>query len=199
MNYLGHLYLSGDNHELMLANLFGDFVKGKDYTYLPQIIQDGVGLHRQIDDFVDRHPLVSELRLKLYKELPKIAGIAIDLFFDHLLAKHWSKYHPKPLNQYVDRFFYFVKDRIEQKHHPHPFEFPDQFIQLINVMHKQNWLIQYQNIDGLVMASTGLSKRISFPNNLNEADIVFIEYIEEIEHVFNIYILDAKNRFNIHY
>src|SRR5690554_7679267 len=82
----------------MLANLFGDFVKGKDYTYLPQIIQDGVGLHRQIDDFVDRHPLVSELRLKLYKELPKIAGIAIDLFFDHLLRseEHTSELQSRP-------------------------------------------------------------------------------------------------------
>ena len=51
MNYLGHLYLSGDQKDLMLANLFGDFVKGRDYSYLPQIVQTGVTLHREIDNF----------------------------------------------------------------------------------------------------------------------------------------------------
>lgn len=39
----------------MIANLFGDFVKGKDYSYLPKIVQEGVFLHREIDDFIDQN------------------------------------------------------------------------------------------------------------------------------------------------
>ena len=32
MNFLGHLYFSHDDLALMQANLFGDFVKGKDLS-----------------------------------------------------------------------------------------------------------------------------------------------------------------------
>ncbi|HLW40440.1 MAG TPA: ACP phosphodiesterase [Brumimicrobium sp.] len=199
MNYLGHLYLSGNHPDLMLSNLYGDFVKGKDYSYLPQIIQEGVDLHRQIDDFVDRHPLVTELRLQLYTDLPKVAGIAIDLYFDHLLADRWQVYHPQPLNQFVDYFFDFALDEVERKHNSPSFEFPKQFIHLIHIMEKQGWLKQYKKIEGLEMASKGLSNRISFPNNLNEASLVFRKHQNRIEHVFEEYISDAKKRFDIQF
>ncbi len=32
LNFLGHLFLSNNDKDLMLANLYGDFVKGKDLT-----------------------------------------------------------------------------------------------------------------------------------------------------------------------
>jgi len=70
----------------MNANLYGDFVKGRDYSKYPLIIQGGITLHREIDDFIDHHPLVLELLHELYAPLPKVAGIAIDLYFDHLLT-----------------------------------------------------------------------------------------------------------------
>ena len=57
MNFLGHLYFSNNNPELMYANLFGDFVKGKDLSmYSPQV-QKGILLHRKIDDYIDNHPV----------------------------------------------------------------------------------------------------------------------------------------------
>ena len=68
----------------MLANLYGDFVKGKDLTNYSAIVQKGIHLNRSIDYFIDTHPAVTELRLSLYDKLPKVAGIAIDLYFDHL-------------------------------------------------------------------------------------------------------------------
>ncbi len=85
MNFLGHLYFSDNKQELMLNNLFGDFVKGKDISRYPIEIQQGITLHRKIDNFIDRHPLVLELSHKLFADLPKVSAIAIDLFFDHLL------------------------------------------------------------------------------------------------------------------
>ena len=50
MNFLGHLYFSYDNHALMIANIFGDFVRGKDLSDYPEIIQKGITLHREIDN-----------------------------------------------------------------------------------------------------------------------------------------------------
>ena len=107
MNFLGHLYFSKNDYDLMIANLFGDSVKGKKYLQYSKKIQDGVLLHRRIDYYIDNHPSVKALRLNLYQELPKIAGIAIDLYFDHLLAIHWNNYHDKPLELFLDDFYNF--------------------------------------------------------------------------------------------
>lgn len=200
MNYLGHLYLSNNDPGLMLANLYGDFVKGRDFTYLPEIVQKGVKLHRDIDDYIDHHPLIlKSLNDYLYAELPKVANIAIDLYMDHLLAKHWSKYHNLSLQEFENRFFKYALNRDNQtfKNHVEYFKYPDEFIHLIRIIHNQSWILQYEKIDGLRMASAGLSKRISFNNNLNEADLVYLKYKKNIENIFFSFMEDAKIRFHI--
>ncbi|MFW6268359.1 MAG: ACP phosphodiesterase, partial [Marinilabiliaceae bacterium] len=32
MNYLAHLYLSGDDPEILMGNFIGDYVKGRRFT-----------------------------------------------------------------------------------------------------------------------------------------------------------------------
>lgn len=179
----------------MLANLYGDFVKGKDYTYLPDIVQKGVSLHRKIDDFIDHHPLVTEIRLKLYKELPKVAGIAMDLYFDHLLAKNWDQYHQKPLGQFVEEFFEFALQEDNLTFQRINFKYPPQFIRLLTLMKENHWIQRYENLEGLEMASKGLSKRISFPNKLAYSENTFLNHQSEIYSVFNHYMVDAKSNF----
>jgi len=197
LNYLGHLYFSGDDYSLMLANLYGDFVKGKDYSYLPKIVQEGVLLHRNIDDYVDHHPHVTSLRLKLFKDLPKIAGIAIDLYFDHLLAKQWSQYHNQNLFEYIDCFFEYALNDTNLCFKENKFKYPDSFVNLLKVIHKHDFMKQYISLDGVKMASKGLSKRISFDNNLGQASEVFLVYEKEINAAFDEYMLDAKHNFRI--
>lgn len=179
----------------MVANLFGDFIKGKDYTYLPLIVQKGVLLHRQIDDYIDHHPLVTQLRLNLYKSLPKIAGIAIDLYFDHLLAKNWSKFSSHQLNDFIDGFTIYALQYENLVFSGEDFVYPEHFQTLIKTMVEHNFLKRYKYLEGLTMASTGLSKRISFENNLNEATDVFVSNEKEITTVFYQFMEDAINHF----
>lgn len=176
----------------MLANLYGDFVKGKDYTHLPNIVQEGVYLHRKIDDFIDHHPLVTKTRLKLYAELPKVAGIAIDLYFDHLLAKNWNQYHQKPLAQFVDEFFEYALQENHLTFNQINFRYPPQFIHLLTLMKENHWMERYEKLEGLEMASKGLSRRISFPNNLGDSERTFLNHQSEIALIFNHYMKDAK-------
>ena len=181
----------------MIANLYGDFVKGRDYSHLPDIVQKGVRLHREIDDFIDHHPIVKDLRLSLYEDLPKIAGIAIDLYIDHLLAKNWLDYSSTTLEKFTERFFAHALDEsnLVLANDIESFTYPTYFRDLIEVMHRKNWLTRYQNIEGLEMASTGLSTRISFNNNLHFAPAVFLKHQERIETVFRSYMKDAKHHF----
>jgi acyl carrier protein phosphodiesterase len=76
VNYLGHLFFSKNDTELMLANLYGDFVKGSNLEAYTESVQTGIRLHRSIDNFIDTHPDVLELKRLLYEDLPKVSGIA---------------------------------------------------------------------------------------------------------------------------
>lgn len=184
MNFLGHLYFSDNDPALMHANLFGEYVKGSDYSQYPDWVQRGIRLHRTIDHFIDHHPKVVELIRFLYTDLPRVAGIAIDLYFDHLLAKNWERFHPLPLEHFIDQFYSYLPE--------HSVFDKQEFWFVLEKMKEGNWLINYRNMDGLRFACTGLSRRISFENSLATAPDVFLQFSERIEETFGLYMEDAR-------
>lgn len=171
----------------MHANLFGDFIKGNDLDHLPQKLQEGIRLHRSIDSYIDHHPAVLTLMRELYSILPKVSGIAIDLFFDHLLAKNWENYHPTPLADFIDDFY---RAELVDKAH-----FSPEYLFVLDKMKEKNWLYQYQFSYGLMKACNGVSRRISFPNALGNAHRVFEELEPRITETFVIYMQDARDFF----
>lgn len=183
MNFLGHLYFSNNDHQLMYANINGDFVRGRDLSHLPKKLEQGVLLHRMIDDYIDHHPVVLELLHKLYEPLPKVAGIAVDLYFDHILAKEWDKFHSKPLDKFIDEFY---EATLENESH-----YPEKFKLMMSRMKEKNWLYQYQFEYGLMKACKGVSSRISFPNVLDTAHRVFKIYEKEVEKSFFAFMEEA--------
>ena len=191
MNFLGHLYFSDNNLDLMYANLFGDFVKGKNYAHYSKTIQNGIKLHRTIDNYIDNHPAVTKLRRKLYTSLPKISGIAIDLYFDHVLAANWDKFHNQPLDSFLDDFH---QKTIRKEDYNNP-----RFLFLIDTMKKGRWLYHYKSAQGLDNACLGLSKRISFPNVLDEAPKIFKEFEVDIHFAFKSFMSEAIPYFESYY
>ena len=57
MNFLAHIYLSGNDDQVMIGNFIADFVKGKKKDEYPLHIKRGIELHRMIDDFTDHHEI----------------------------------------------------------------------------------------------------------------------------------------------
>jgi len=55
MNYLAHVFLSGDNEEIVIGNFIGDYVKGINFRKYSDSIKKGILLHRDIDVFTDRN------------------------------------------------------------------------------------------------------------------------------------------------
>ena len=101
MNILFHLYLSGDDPELLVGNFMGDFVKGPlDATYPPRIRQ-GLLLHRRIDAFAQRDAHFQRSRLCLPPHYGLYRGVLVDLFYDHFLAKEWSVWSGVAFVDYV--------------------------------------------------------------------------------------------------
>lgn len=183
MNFLGHLYFSNGDVQLMHANLLGDYIKGSNLSAYPEIIQKGVKLHRTIDNYIDTHPIIRELLHELHGPLPKISGIAIDLYFDHLLARNWRKYHDQDLKEFVKLFYASSANHMTFETREYQF--------MMDKMKEFDWLYNYRTHEGLTYACTGLSKRISFENSLWKAPDVFIEKEELITLTFNKFMKEA--------
>lgn len=178
----------------MLLNLYADFIKGRVEKIRPNKLKNAVTLHRKIDDLIDRHEKVVDLKLLLFKDLPKVAGIAIDLYFDHLLAMHWSKYHPSTLQSFVDLFFETAFPMMDDFEERKELLFTPRFKFLLDKIYTEKWIINYENIDGLEFACRGLSKRLTFENNLYQGHLVFIKHQEKIETTFYDFMKSAQER-----
>ena len=60
MNFLAHIFLSGNDEEVMIGNFIADAVKGRDYLGYSDGIVKGILLHRRIDAFTDSHVVVGQ-------------------------------------------------------------------------------------------------------------------------------------------
>jgi len=100
MNFLAHLYLSGDSDDIKLGNFIGDFVKGNQYLKFPEKVAYGIRLHRSIDSYTDQHILVKEFSKILNPGYARYSGIVADVFMDHFLASNWHNYSVHTLRQF---------------------------------------------------------------------------------------------------
>jgi len=113
MNFLAHIYLSGDNKDITIGNFIADGIRGNDYKKLPKDIQTGILLHRRIDTFTDAHKIVRQSTKRLHKNYSHYSGVIVDILYDHFLAKNWKKYSDIPLATYVDDFYSLLEDNFD--------------------------------------------------------------------------------------
>lgn len=106
MNYLAHLYLARHGDDAMLGALLGDFVFGVSgpEAYPPPIRQE-ILLHRRIDRYTDAHPSVLAARALFTDGRRRYAGIALDVYYDHLLARDWARWSDIALDAFTSRFY----------------------------------------------------------------------------------------------
>ncbi|MCO5260002.1 MAG: ACP phosphodiesterase [Crocinitomicaceae bacterium] len=187
MNYLGHIYFSKEDFELMHANLFGDFVKGSKLDEYTPIIKEGILLHRKIDDFMGNHQGVKQLSKHLSPFLPKVAPIAIDIYFDHFLAINWEQFHKETLDAFLEKFYDYP---LNTNQYNNPL-----FIQLIHQMKEYRWMNQYSKLGAIDKACIFLSKKLSFQNDMVFGRRVLEENYEVIEQTFFDYMKDAIDYF----
>ena len=176
MNFLAHLHLSGDSDEIKIGNFIGDFVKGKELEKYPEEIARGIRLHRAIDSFTDHHSIVSESKARLRDKYRHYSGVIVDVFYDHFLAANWSKYCDQPLDRYTKDSYDLIKSRLD--------ELPDRISNLIYYMSKGDWLYNYQYVEGIRRALTGMSTRTRFESKMEQAHIDLQDHYESFADEF---------------
>jgi len=141
MNFLAHIHLSGENEFIKIGNFMADGVRGKQYENFPQEIQKGILLHRAIDTFTDAHPIFRQSTKRLHSRYHHYAGVIVDMYYDHFLAKNWENHSSENLENYSNRFYQSLLDN-------HTLLTP-KTQNLLPYMMKYNWLVSYQSIPGL--------------------------------------------------
>ncbi|WP_043309640.1 ACP phosphodiesterase [Pseudomonas sp. ML96] len=157
MNYLAHLHLGGDAPDQLLGSLYGDFVKGPLAGRFPAGIEAGIQLHRRIDAFTDRHPLIEQARARFPAERRRTSGILLDLFFDHCLARDWAQFADEPLGQFTERVYQVLAAQPE---------LPERLAFIAPRMAAQDWLGSYTDFAVLEQVLLGMSRRLSRPQML---------------------------------
>ncbi len=180
MNFLAHLYLSGNDEEVMTGNLIADRVKGDEaYAYEPAIAR-GIFLHRFIDNFTDNHEIVYNSKQRLYPKYHKYASVIVDVFYDHFLASNFHKYSNELLRDFSQRCYNILSKNITIM--------PARVQVFLPYMIRYDWLNNYANIEGIGKALSGLASRARFNSNMQNAvyDLVsdYKLYKKEFEEFF---------------
>ncbi|MFS4481781.1 ACP phosphodiesterase [Hyunsoonleella sp. 2307UL5-6] len=176
MNYLAHIYLSGNNHLVTIGNFIADGVKGKQYKIYDRDIQIGILLHRHIDTYTDAHKTVRLSTKRLHKKYGHFSGIIVDILYDHFLAKNWNTYSNIPLENYVDDFYKSLKDNYEV--------LPTRIQKMMPYMITDNWLLNYASIEGIAKVLYGMNKRTKNISGMDKAVKELEEFYSEFEKEF---------------
>ncbi len=188
MNYLAHIYLSPSNIDYQLGNLLADPLKGKAWDNCPPEFIQGMKMHKAIDKFTDKHPMVKQSKSRLGKR-GYLRGVVIDVVYDYMLSNNWDSYHQLPLSQFIENFH--NKAHLQIQTYPNK---PRQFTSKV-IQHKA--LLAYGSLEGLLLTFQRIDKRLSdrikAKESMQDYINIVLEQLESIEKDFNTFFPELIN------
>jgi acyl carrier protein phosphodiesterase len=176
MNFLAHIYLSGDNDLLKIGNFMADSIRGNQYLTYPNEIQKGVLLHRHIDSFTDFHPIYRKSKHRLHEKYGHYSGVIMDIMYDHFLAKNWNTFSEIPLEKYAASFYELLQKEESL--------LTERTKNMIPYMIAQNWLVSYASLEGLETILFQMDYRTKNRVNMPEAMKELKQFETEFESEF---------------
>ena len=184
MNFLAHIYLSGENELLKIGNFMADSIRGSQYLSYPNDIQKGVLLHRHIDSFTDFHPIYRKSKHRLHEKYGHYSGVIMDIMYDHFLAKNWNMFSDMTLEKYAASFYELLQKEEKQ--------LTERTKNMIPYMIAQNWLVSYSSLEGLetilFQMDYRTKHRVNMPEAINELkqfetefETEFFAFFEELQ------------------
>jgi len=185
MNYLAHAYLSFNNTDLLVGNMISDYIKGKKQFDFPPAIQNGIKLHRAIDDFTDNHAATFEIK-KIFKPAYRLyAGAFADVVYDYFLANDTNQFAtPEQLKKFTQNTYQSLQLRSEY--------FPQKFANMFPYMQEQDWLYNYRFNEGMQKSFGGLARRAEYIEETDTAYQIFLDNKIYIQYWYEIFIPDVK-------
>ena len=153
MNYLAHAWLARHSDDAILGALLGDFVLGQStLDDWPAPVRAEIVRHRRIDRYTDAHPAVAAARAR-FGPLRRYAGIVLDVYFDHCLARDWARWETTPLDAFTGRIYRILDERRGV--------LPPRLAALAPRMAAHDWLGSYARRESMDTAVRGIATRLS--------------------------------------
>lgn len=184
MNFLAHAFLAGDDPALIVGGVVGDWIKGPLPGLLPPDLARGVGLHRAIDSFAETHPAFRASRARVSPERRRYAGILVDIFYDHLLARDWAERHPAPLAGYCAALYRQIAGRLEH--------LPETARPALRLMASEDWLQSYGELASIADVLARMGRRARQPNPLAGGEAEFRRDPAGFADDFRLFLVDAQ-------
>ena len=155
MNYLAHAWLARHSDEAILGAILGDFVFGQSTLQdWPVSIRSEIVRHRRIDRYTDEHPAVVAARGRFDAAgLRRYAGIVLDVYFDHCLARDWLRWNDVSLTTFTSRVYRVL--------HDHRGQLPPRLQAIAPRMAAHDWLGSYRQRKNVDAAVRGIATRLS--------------------------------------
>ncbi len=176
MNFLAHIYLSGEDPELKIGNFIADSVKGKKYLEYPDRVSKGITLHRKIDSYTDTHAIVKKSTSRLFSKYGHYSSVIVDILYDHFLAANWQEYSDVPLEDYTIRFYKLLQEYYTI--------LPKRIQQFLPYMVQDNWLLNYASISGIGTVLSGMNRRTKNKSKMDLAVVELEEYYTDFDQEF---------------
>ena len=184
MNFLAHIYLSGDNDLVKIGNFMADGIRGRDFSQYPEEVRKGIELHRAIDTFTDAHPVFRRGTKRLHEKYHHYAGVIMDVFYDHFLAKNWNRYSAEKLEDYAAAFYQLLESRRDL--------LTDRVKSMLPVMKAHNWLVAYASIEGISRILQNMDRRTNNTSKMALAPDHLREHYRELEDEFADFFEDVR-------
>ena len=153
MNWLAHLALTPPRETaLRLGNVCGDFFSLAERETLAPGVRRGVELHLAIDAFTDAHPVVTRACARFPASHRRVAGMLVDVMFDHLLARDWDYWMGGDLGAFTGNFYRETRQARD---------LPGHVRDILATMAAQDWLSGYATWFGVEMTLLRMSRRMS--------------------------------------
>lgn len=165
MNFLAHAVLAGDDPALIVGGVVGDWIKGPLPGALPPDLARGVALHRAIDSHAETHPAFQRSRNRIAADRRRYAGVLVDIFYDHLLARDWVRLRPMALDLFCTDVYRHIDARLA--------ELPEHAHTAMRLMAGENWLRSYADLTGIADVLQRMGRRARQPNPLSGGEQAF--------------------------
>ena len=117
-------------------------------------IRSEIVRHRRIDRYTDDHPAVVAARgLFDAAGLRRYAGIVLDVYFDHCLARDWLRWNDVSLTTFTSRVYRVL--------HDHRGQLPPRLQAIAPRMAAHDWLGSYRQRKNVDAAVRGIATRLS--------------------------------------
>ena len=184
MNFLAHALLAGDTPALIVGGVVGDWIKGPLPAGLPDDLAKGVALHRAIDHFAESHPAFCRSRTRVSAARRRYAGVLVDVFYDHLLARNWAAIHQQPLVEYCEAVYALIEARLH--------DLPASAHPALMLMAQEDWLTSYAQIEGITDVLARMSRRARQPNPLTNGEQEFLADVDGFTGDFYEWLADTR-------